>query len=73
MRLHHLLPVLSLLRAFAPTPRPAGELRSERGDVPGWVLITLMTAALVLVLWGLASAGFEELWNRAMQMVGGIG
>ena len=25
--------------------------RSERGDVPGWVLITLMTAGLVTALW----------------------
>jgi len=25
--------------------------RSERGDVPGWVMITLMTAGLVAVLW----------------------
>ena len=29
-------------------------LREERGDVPGWVLITLMTAGLVIVIWGLA-------------------
>ena len=26
----------------------------ERGDVPGWVLITLMTAGLVVVIWALA-------------------
>ena len=25
-------------------------LRDERGDVPGWVLITLMTAGLVIVI-----------------------
>ena len=27
---------------------------SERGDVPGWVLITLMTAGLVAALWAVA-------------------
>ena len=32
----------------------------ERGDVPGWVLITLMTAALV------------EIFNRAMDSIAGI-
>ena len=26
----------------------------ERGDVPGWVLVTLMTAGLVVLLWGVA-------------------
>ena len=32
-------------------PRPA---RTERGDVPGWVLITVMTAGLVVVIWRVA-------------------
>lgn len=27
---------------------------SERGDVPGWVLITIMTAGIVAVLWQFA-------------------
>ncbi|HKE97765.1 MAG TPA: hypothetical protein VKG45_02380 [Actinomycetes bacterium] len=29
-------------------------LRAERGDVPGWVLVTAMTVALVLVVWTIA-------------------
>ena len=30
-------------------------LRSEEtGDVPGWVLIVLMTSALVVAIWGVA-------------------
>lgn len=28
---------------------------SERGDVPGWVLVTLMTAGLVTAIWAIAS------------------
>ncbi|NQX26863.1 hypothetical protein HQQ81_05800 [Microbacteriaceae bacterium VKM Ac-2854] len=64
-----LLPLFVHLQSFVASRR----LRSERGDVPGWVLITLMTAALVLVLWGLASNSFNDLWQRAMGMVGGIG
>jgi len=31
-----------------------GVRRGERGDVPGWVLITLMTAGLVTALWVVA-------------------
>lgn len=57
--------------------RPIAALRrrlaGERGDVPGWILISVMTAALVLVIWGLASSSFEQLWNRAMSMVDLIG
>ncbi|MDC4233800.1 hypothetical protein M3T53_08800 [Actinomyces sp. B33] len=44
----------------------------ERGDVPGWVLITLMTAALVVLIWGVASDRLLEIFNRAMDSVSGI-
>ena len=44
----------------------------ERGDVPGWVLITLMTAALVLVIRGVASKPLVEVFNRAIDSVAGI-
>jgi hypothetical protein len=33
----------------------------ERGDVPGWVLITAMTVALVLLVWGVASEALREI------------
>lgn len=44
----------------------------ERGDVPGWVLITLMTAALVGLIWGVASDRLVEIFNRAMDSIAGI-
>lgn len=43
----------------------------ERGDVPGWVLITLMTAGLVAVLWGVAQNQLQALFTRAMNSVTG--
>ena len=46
--------------------------RGSAGDVPGWVLITLMTAALVVVIWGVASERLVEIFNRAMDSVAGI-
>ncbi|KGN34842.1 membrane protein [Knoellia sinensis KCTC 19936] len=46
--------------------------RSERGDVPGWVLITLMTAALVAVIWGVAEDQFRDLFARAIDRVSDI-
>ena len=45
----------------------------ERGDVPGWVLITLMTAGLVTILWTLAGTQLEALFNQAMTSVTGPG
>lgn len=43
----------------------------ERGDVPGWVLITLMTAGLVTLLWALAADQLETLFTEAMNSVTG--
>jgi len=46
-----------------------GQPTSDRGDVPGWVLITLMTAALVVVLWGLAAPALSSVFDQAMNKV----
>ena len=42
---------------------------AERGDVPGWVLITLMTAALVTVLWSFADDRLLAILSRALEAV----
>ncbi|MEJ1088313.1 hypothetical protein WDU99_08290 [Microbacterium sp. Mu-80] len=44
----------------------------ERGDVPGWVLVTLMTAALVVVIWAVAGPALVDLFEQAMSRVSGI-
>jgi hypothetical protein len=45
--------------------------RRDRGDVPGWVLITIMTAGLVTVLWALAGTQLQALFSEAMSSVTG--
>lgn len=42
---------------------------NERGDVPGWVLITLMTAGLVIIIWGLAGPALSGVFEQAIQRV----
>jgi len=44
----------------------------ERGDVPGWVLITLMTAGLVVVIWALAGPALADLFEQAISRVSGL-
>ncbi|MFC9559907.1 hypothetical protein [Agromyces sp. NPDC056965] len=44
----------------------------ERGDVPGWVLITLMTAGLVIVIWGLAGPALSGVFDQAISRVLGV-
>lgn len=44
-------------------------IHSERGDVPGWVLITLMTAGLVVLIWAYAGPALEGVFQQAMNRV----
>ena len=50
-------------------PRPS---RQERGDVPGWVLITLMTAGLVIIIWAIAGPALSEVFQQAIDRVTGF-
>jgi len=43
--------------------------RGDRGDVPGWVLVTLMTAGLVTTLWLLAKDRLTAVFNQAISSV----
>jgi len=43
----------------------------DRGDVPGWVLITLMTAGLVAALWAVAGPALTNLFTSAIESVSG--
>jgi hypothetical protein len=44
----------------------AGE---DRGDVPGWVLITVMTAGLVTALWIVADDQLRAIFTNALSRV----
>ena len=51
--------------------RATAGLDDETGDVPGWVLITLMTAALVTGIWAIAGEQLKGMFERAMDGVTG--
>lgn len=44
----------------------------ETGDVPGWVLVTLMTAGLVVAIWTLAGPSLADLFEQALERVSGF-
>lgn len=44
-------------------------LDPERGDVPGWVLVTLMTAGLVVAIWLIAGPALISVFETALQRV----
>ncbi len=61
----HLLSAF-LLRVLDPT-----EARDERGDVPGWVMVTIMSAGLVVLIWGVAGDELADMLRNALQSVSG--
>jgi len=47
----------------------AASLIADRGDVPGWVLITLMTAGLVVAIWAVAGPALGGVFDQAIGRV----
>ncbi|WAA64913.1 hypothetical protein [Microbacterium oxydans] len=47
-------------------------MQDEAGDVPGWVLVTLMTAGLVVLIWAVAGPALTSLFEQAIQRVSGL-
>lgn len=68
--LHNTLSELhrTVTTALCASLHPARRLspRGERGDVPGWVLVTLMTAGLVAALWAVAEGQLTALFGDAL-------
>jgi hypothetical protein len=52
--------------------RIARLLRRDEGDVPGWVLISLMTAGLVIAIWAIAGPALGQIFESALQRVAGF-
>lgn len=44
-------------------------IQDEHGDVPGWVLITLMTAGLVVLMWSVAGPALKGVFEQALSKV----
>lgn len=49
--------------------RLSHRLRGDRGDVPGWVLVAVMTAGLVTALWLVADGQLTAVLQRAITSV----
>lgn len=49
----------------------SGRLQDDRGDVPGWVLVTVMTAGLVTALWVVADDQLRSIFSSALGRVTG--
>ncbi len=44
-------------------------IKSDQGDVPGWVLVTVMTAGLVVAIWSVADGQLKSVLTNALRSV----
>ena len=47
-------------------------LSSDRGDVPGWVLVVLMTTGLVTGIWTLAAPRIDSILRNSLDSMNSI-
>jgi len=48
------------------------QLRDEQGDVPGWVLVVLMTTGLVTAIWTIAAPRLTAILKNSLDSMNGI-
>jgi len=48
------------------------KLRNEQGDVPGWVLVVLMTTGLVTAIWTIAAPRLTTILKNSLDAMNGI-
>lgn len=72
LRLHEV--ALRLLVVTLPTllrtVTTAGRRRDERGDVPGWVFVAVMSVGLVTAIGAIAGDELQRMLRQALRSVG---
>ena len=48
------------------------KLKDDRGDVPGWVLVVLMTTGLVTAIWTIAAPRLTAILKDSLDSMNGI-
>jgi hypothetical protein len=65
------LSFLSKLEQFRRT-RLFRAMKDQRGDVPGWVLVVLMTTGLVTAIWTIAAPRLSAILRNSLDSMNGI-
>ena len=66
--INELAPIISVALQVSAS-RFIEKSRNERGDVPGWVLVTVMTAGLVVAVWSVADGQLKSVLTSALRSV----
>ena len=63
---------LGRLRAKFNSERLVEKARDEQGDVPGWVLVVLMTTGLVTAIWTIAAPRLQQILKNSLDSMSDI-
>lgn len=63
---------LGRIRAQFNTERLIEKAQDERGDVPGWVLVVLMTTGLVTAIWTIAAPRLQQILKNSLDSMSDI-
>lgn len=61
--------LLLLLRLHAALTLGGSRRRDDRGDVPGWVMVAVMTATIVAAIGGIAREQLSGMLSEALSSV----
>lgn len=64
--------IIGLLQRNMRFRRITQSMASERGDVPGWVLVVLMTTGLVTAIWTIAAPRLTSILKNSLDSMNGI-
>ncbi len=59
----------SYVNVLAASKTALTRVSDDRGDVPGWVLVTVMTAGLVVAIWSVADGQLKSVLSGALHSV----
>lgn len=63
---------LGRLRSTFSSERLIENAKDEQGDVPGWVLVVLMTTGLVTAIWTIAAPRLQQILKNSLDSMSDI-
>lgn len=63
---------ISSMRSHFTSEALVSRFKDERGDVPGWVLVVLMTTGLVTAIWTIAAPRLTAILKNSLDAMNGI-
>lgn len=69
---YRIISELGRLRKKFSAENLAERVRDERGDVPGWVLVVLMTTGLVTAIWTIAAPRLQQILKNSLDSMTNI-